>query len=203
MPFHRRGAATPKMVRCRPNPLGGSGRIHRRSSVTMKEHRSPPLSSTPPPKTPRRDRAHFYHRLLSYLQGLGCGIIGFSRSLGVVDSEYIREHREAFGGPRAAARSRSRWHQRRLCWKGFDSMVLVRRGVARANGSGLTPGTPRLANHVVAAAFNRILSEANKGRDDDSCLFFAIAFVTIKDGRHPRSSLLTCFAASMLRCSSV
>ncbi len=33
-----------------------------------------------------------------YLQGMGGGIIGFSRSLGVVDSEYIREHHEAYGG---------------------------------------------------------------------------------------------------------
>ena len=30
----------------------------------MREHRSRPPSSTPPPKTPRRDRAHFHHRLL-------------------------------------------------------------------------------------------------------------------------------------------
>ncbi len=33
-----------------------------------------------------------------YLQGVGGGIIGFSRSLGVVDSEYIRWHHEANGG---------------------------------------------------------------------------------------------------------
>ena len=33
-----------------------------------------------------------------YLQGLGGGIIGFSRELSVVDSEFIREHHEAYGG---------------------------------------------------------------------------------------------------------
>ena len=68
----RIGAATHEMVRCRPNPLGrgGAGRIHRRSSVTMKEHRSPPPSSTPPPKTRRRDSAAFCHGPPGYLNAI-------------------------------------------------------------------------------------------------------------------------------------
>ena len=35
----------------------------------------------------------------NYLQGIGGGVIGFSRALGVASPRYIQEHYEAFGGP--------------------------------------------------------------------------------------------------------
>jgi len=34
----------------------------------------------------------------NYLQGIGGGVIGFSRALGVASPRYIQEHYEAFGG---------------------------------------------------------------------------------------------------------
>ena len=34
----------------------------------------------------------------NYLQGVGGGVIGFSRALGVANSQYIQEHYETFGG---------------------------------------------------------------------------------------------------------
>ena len=36
---------------------------------------------------------------LNYLQGIGGGVIGFSRALGVAGPRYIQEHYEAYGGP--------------------------------------------------------------------------------------------------------
>ncbi len=35
----------------------------------------------------------------NYLQGIGGGVIGFSRALGVASPRYIQEYYEAFGGP--------------------------------------------------------------------------------------------------------